>query len=510
MLVGCQGAPSADETGGSESGGESGSETDSADTDASESDTGPTWPGECAEPIPPVQLPDARLQPDLGGVLRDAHGRDVVMRGVNTGNRSKTAPFVPFPVTDDMTDAQFEAAASEYFARMNAWGLDTARLLFSWDALEPQRDLWNEGYLDRYEQMIDVAWAHGLRVIVDFHQDVWSENFCGDGFPTWSVEDPDAPWYDCPDAEWGIQYIFDAQVRTSFDRFYANEDQLIDEFVEMWAKLADRVGDHPGVVALEIVNEPGWGTANDVQAWKLDVLTPFHSARAAELHAIAPDVLIAYDNPGIDAVDLGVEVIDPLPEGDFLLYAPHMYRAATFGGGEGPGPELRLAEFATFAADNDTHVLLGEFGFEPDDEDGPPWLTAIADGVDTHRISATLWEYSINEVLWNYEDFSVVDADGNERVMLDVWVRPWLRAVAGSESSFTWSAEAGEGSASWTSDGGVTEIVLPPRLFADGPGSVDVSGQDACFTVDMDRGELRVTAAPGAQVELDFGVKPGD
>ena len=45
-----------------------------------------------------------------------------------------------------------------------------------------------------------------------------------------------------------------------------------------------------------------------------------------------------------------------------------------------------------------------------------------------------MWEYSHNEVLWNYENFSMVDAAGNERIMLDAWVRPWLRAVSGQAS----------------------------------------------------------------------------
>jgi hypothetical protein len=28
--------------------------------------------------------------------------------------------------------------------------------------------------------------------------------------------------------------------------------------------MAERVGDHPGVLGLELINEPGWGTAPDI------------------------------------------------------------------------------------------------------------------------------------------------------------------------------------------------------------------------------------------------------
>lgn len=478
-------------------------DTTSADTETS-SDTGePPLPGACETPLEPVLLADARLVVDVEGVARDAFGRDVVMRGLNTGNRNKTPPFVPFAVTEDMPLDAFSEAADDFFAVLQGWGMDTVRLPFSWEALEPERDVWDEAYLDRYERMVDSAWAHGQRVILDFHQDVWARNYCGDGFPTWAVADPDAPWHDCPDHDWGFKYVTDPDVRGAFDRFYANEDELVDEFHEMWLKMSERFADHPGVVALEILNEPGWGTANDIQQWKLDVLTPFHDAIIPVLHEAAPDLLVAYDNPGIDGVGLIPDLVHPRPEGDFLIYGPHLYGAGTWGL-EQDDPGSSVTDYAEFGRSADVHVLLGEFGFQPEERYGPEWLDKVADALDHERISATMWEYSYNEVLWNYEDFSMVDAAGNERVQLDAWVRPWLRAVAGTEPSFAWDHGAGTGSASFVSDGGVSEVVLPPRLFGAGPSSVEISGEEACFTLDMARGELRVTAPAGVAVDLEF------
>lgn len=419
------------------------------------------------------------------------------MRGLNTGNRNKTAPFVPFPITASISPEDFSLAADAYFGRMRDWGMDTARMPFSWAALEPVRDVWDEQYLDRYELMVDAAWAAGLRVIVDFHQDIWSENYCGDGFPTWAVADPGAPWHECPDQQWGFKYFTNDDVRGAFDRFFANEDQLVDEFHDMWIKVAERLADHPGVVALEIVNEPGWGTADDVQQWKLDVLTPFHEGIIAVLNELAPDLLIAYNDVAIDAVGVMPNAY-PRPEGERLIYAPHLY-------GEFVAPSKKLGEAAAFGRSADVHVLLGEFGFQPSNLAGPAWVGEIADAVDAERISATMWEYSINEQLWNYENFSMIDAAGNEQVMLESWVRPWLRAVGGSEPQFQWDAEAGTGSASWVSDGELTELVMPRRRFgAAGPSVVEITGDGACFTLDMDRGELRVAAPAGTAVSLSF------
>ncbi|MFV8752379.1 cellulase family glycosylhydrolase [Nannocystaceae bacterium ST9] len=505
-LCACKPDPSSDdEAGTSESESAGTSESESAGTSESESsETGdPLLPGECEQPIAAVEPSDARLIVEQGGVMRDALGRDVIVRGVNTGNRNKTPPFMPFPIADDISLAELRPLADEYFARMRTWGLDTARLPFSWEALEPVRDVWDEEYLDRYEVLVDAAWGQGIRVIVDFHQDIWSRNYCGDGFPTWAVADPDAAWHECPDAQWGLKYLTDTDVQVAFDRFWANEDGLKDEFLMMWTKVGERFADHPGVLALEVLNEPGWGTVDQVQQWKLDVLTPFHTAVAAYLHELAPDLLIVYDNPGIDGAGLDAEMVHPRPEGDFLIYGPHLY-GASFYSPQLPSPQILLAEMAAFGRDADVPVLLGEFGFQPHETAGPVWLAEVAEGLDTQRMSATLWEYSFNDPLWNFENFSLLDAQGDPQPVLDAWVRPWLRAVAGDDPSFAWDLDAQQGSASWTASAGVTEIVLPPLLFGQSPSEVTIAGEGACFTIDMDRGELRVQANPGANVEVAF------
>lgn len=95
------------------------------------------------------------------------------------------------------------------------------------------------------------------------------------------------------------------------------------------------------------------------------------------------------------------------------------------------------------------------------------------------------------------------------RPILDVYVRPWLRAVAGSASSFHWDAVTRTATAAWTGDGGVSELVLPPDIFENGgPGDVSlktVAGPEgACLTHDPERGELRVQVPAGAQIELSL------
>jgi endoglycosylceramidase len=458
-------------------------------------------------------LTSARLSLDAMGRMRDGLGRDVQLRGVNTGGRSKWAPFVPFPIDAEVALPEFAAAADTFFARLPAWGCNVVRLLFSWEALEPSPGQYDMRYLDRYAAMVEAAWGQGLRVIVDFHQDVYSAPFCGDGFPPWTLAALPDPPHECPDAGWGLKYVTSGDVRAAFDSFWADENAVQAAFFAMWGVMIARVGDHPGVIGFEIVNEPGWGTAPDIPTFKHETLNPFHTTAVAELRAVAGDEpLIFFNNPGFEA--LGIDPIEHVrPDGSNLVYAPHMYDPGLIMSMPSFGmvPEPFLDDIADFAAEEGLGVLIGEFGIGHGAAGGHEWLGRALDHLDVRRLGATLWECSQNEELWNEEDLSVLTADGEERAALDVFVRPYLRAVAGSDSAFAWDGTTA--TATWTAAEGVTEIALPTRRFGAAELAVELttlSGPDgACFTLDQPGGELRVQAPAGARVEVRIAASGG-
>ncbi len=510
----CGTAPSADDTGAATtSATATTSSTTGATTDAPTSTTTtsattgePAWPDACAEPIAPLARGTARLSVDAGGRLRDEHGRDVQLRGVNTGGRSKYAPFVPFPIDPEVDQAGFTAAADEFFARLPAWGVDLVRMPFSWEALEPTEGSYDTRYLDRYAAMVDAAWNHRIAVIVDFHQDIYASPFCGDGFPPWTIPgEPGPPLHNC--SSWGLKYLTDPDVRAAFDRFWADENDLQTKFFAMWDQMITRVGDHPGVLGLEILNEPGWGSRPVVAEWKVDTLLPFWDTAVARFRMTAgADLLVLYDDTGIEALNFEPPTrVRPL--GDNLMYAPHLYDGGLINGlaWAGSEPEPPISEIAAFSAENGVAVLLGEFGYGGEAPDGgPEWLARTYDALDVHRLSATQWECSQNQEPWNEEDLSMISVAGEPRPVVDVFVRPRLRALAGTDASFTWANDSM--TARWTGDGGVSEIVVPARRFADGPSQLSletVSGPaGACLTHDRERGEIRVSVPDGATVEV--------
>jgi endoglycosylceramidase len=459
---------------------------------------------ECS-PIPVVNPDETVLQvnPERG-VLQDKAGREVVLRGVNAGSRSKWTPFLPFSISPDADISSVTAESDKFFSRLPEWGLNAVRLIFSWEAAEPIKGKIDQKYLDRFGAMVDSAWKYRVRVIVDMHQDIYASPFCGDGFPPWTLKNPDIgpPVHDCK--LWYTKYFSDSSVQEAFDRFWNNEDGIQTSFKEIWSTVAVRFADHPGLGGFEIINEPGWGTASDFDAWKKSVLMPFYADMAKHIHSFAPNAVIFYDGIPIDAV-IPVSAYY-LPEGDNLVFAPHYYDSDLFMGNPWTGtePEPVLEPIAKFRDKEKTPVLLGEFGIPEGVEGGKDWLDHFMDAIDKFRFSATIWEYSQSQELWNYEDFSLVQADGKERKILDAYVRPWLRAVSGTNSSFSWNSDTGQAQAEWTAGEGVTEIVIPQHLFPEGPKNLKVEGNHACHTWDSGRGELRISAPPGTDVHASF------
>ncbi|MBC8067719.1 MAG: cellulase family glycosylhydrolase, partial [Deltaproteobacteria bacterium] len=181
-----------------------------------------------------------------GGALRDEHDRVCLLRGVNVSGRSKLPPFLPF---EDPAPLD----------RLADWGMNAIRLLVIWEAIEPARGRIDHDYIARVRSIVAAAGERGLAVIVDFHQDIYASPFCGDGFPPWTIPgEPGPPLHNC--SNWGLKYLTDGDVRAAFDRFWADEDDIQAKFFAMWDQMIDRIGDHPGVLGLEIVNEPGWGS----------------------------------------------------------------------------------------------------------------------------------------------------------------------------------------------------------------------------------------------------------
>ncbi len=389
-----------------------------------------------------------------GTELIDEHDRVVQLRGVNAGGRSKFAPYAPFEFED------YDEELGPYLDRAASWGIDVLRVPFSWEAVEPAQGVIDEAFLSRYDALLDGAWDRGMWTIVDFHQDIYAEVFCGDGFPAWTVDTDREPHHDCSD--WGSSYFLDDDVQAAFTDFWADENGTQEAYGAMWEAMAARHADRPGVLGYELINEPHEGEASD---WDTEVLPAFYSEHAARLQAIDDDAIVFFDVGGLDGISVSTDL--ELPEGDNLVFAPHYYNPQVYlGGSLEIDVPAEIAGWHDQGVDWDVPVLVGEFGVQPSREGAAEYVARHFQAFDELDLHGTVWEYSTAEELWNEEDFSLVEADGTERETVVSVMRPYAKALAGELVEQSWSG--GTFTLRYTAEpGGISEIVVPSRLAED-------------------------------------------
>lgn len=134
------------------------------------------------------------------GRIVDDSGRTLILRGCNLGGDSKY-PAAPDGATGNPDGLLDPAAVSfvgrpfpadeadAHFSRLASWGFLFLRLVVTWESIEHAGPgVYDESYLAYLRKILKKAEQHGIAVVVDCHQDVWSRWTGGDGAPAWTLE----------------------------------------------------------------------------------------------------------------------------------------------------------------------------------------------------------------------------------------------------------------------------------------------------------------------------------
>ena len=438
--------------------------------------------------------------------LTDDQGRALILHGVNVASSAKTTPLrVP---------AQFEEADAAALAER--WGFNFVCYLVSWDGLEPTPGVIDTAYLDRIQTRLDWFAAHGIHVLVDMHQDVYSISTCGNGFPDWAIRSDGIAMEPCYPV-WSANYNQPAVVR-AFDNFWAYDQgahaDLQDHYTNAWKVLAERFRDHPAVIGYDLINEPHPGSAwgydvgsleelyrDQYTAFDTQKLAPFYQRCIDAIRSVDPDTYIffepRYGTPGDGSPSYLPKLDDPRTGDDRLVLAPHFYSIAYEATSMyAPGNDATMRFEARRREEMlalGTPLVIGEWGFDQ----GFPGATQYMD--DVHAMADSLmagwayWSWDPGVGGWAFTARNVDPVSGAityvENPNSDLIVRPYPRAVAGQPVSFSYDRTTRVFELVFDSKKGVTgptEIYVPKRRHYPGGFVVESSDPAASFSYTFD------------------------
>jgi endoglycosylceramidase len=424
--------------------------------------------GACDRPEPPP--------------LTDAEGRTLLLHGVNVSEYAKRA------------DGYTSWHTYQDYARLRDWGLHSVRLLIFWTALEPQPGVYDDEYLERVAERVRWARELGLLVVIDMHQDIYSEKYTGDGAPEWACLDEGQPFE--PVDPWWLRNLQPA-VRTAWNNFWETPS-LQQHYAEAYARVAERFAGDPTVLGYDLMNEPfGYYTPADFEAGYLE---PFYRRLGERLASADPDKTIYYEplaplNPGLPS---RIGPLEPLR----AAYFPHYYHLTVHEGQPydgNPGPlrwavDLRHRE----AAEWQRPLLFGEIGVIAGVDGATEYMRDLIDLLDERRLGWFYWSYDRG----GPRGFNLLDAEGGEYPVLEALIRTYPLRTAGRLLRFGTDAHSGVYEMLYEQQPGVTaptEIAVPARLW---PGGFTVHSSDPpgswSWTYDAERQVLKVQADPGS------------
>ncbi|MBL8624950.1 MAG: cellulase family glycosylhydrolase [Myxococcales bacterium] len=372
----------------------------------------------------------------IDGRLRDGDGREVLLRGVN----ARVAGLFDVEFADGRTKLEDIPPFVEDDCRFlgEELGLDHLRLPINWSALEPADDAFEPAYVDRILAVAAMCARHGVMTVVDFHQDGYSKEIGEDGAPLWAIQPPPTQLLEGPLTDLGERRM-SQQVLMAFQTFFRDQAGGWDEFAEAVAYVAARIDMQPGIVGLELYNEPYILFADET-------LVAFHRRMAAAARAEAPGLAVFFEPAALRNI-LDSDQASPTIDVANAVYAPHVYTDVFEDGWASEDVAAVEASVAGARSEATAHaaaLYVGEFGHDATAH-GEKYVTTALAAFDRQRASWAYWLYEE----WSQGSWGLYDATaapvGRGALRADraaVLARPYPVAVDGDLGAVEYDASA--------------------------------------------------------------------
>lgn len=409
--------------------------------------------------------------------LRDKENRIVFYHGVNISNTAKSAPgFISRHTKDD-------------FARLQQWGFNCVRYLVFWEAVEPEEGNYDETYIHATIERIRWMNELGMDVILDFHQDLFSRKFGGDGFPDWTVNDGGVSYH--PWSRWNLNY-FKRAVINSYTHFW-DSNELKGKYIAMLAYFMQYVDALPNIAGVDIMNEPFPGLHLQFES---KLLSKFYSdIQSMWLRNNFKSRLffepMMYTSGGLPTRLRFAPIYN-------CVYAPHYYDPLChegFGYGRFAKRWMRLwmRERVRDGQYFGVPVLYGEFFISESAKNYAEYLTDFLNLCDKYHISWTYYSYD----KFNAESLCTLEDGGNEAKSRDILVRIYPQRIAGDHPVFQQSADGFELRYIANNSAAPTVVFIPPKhknvavIFNGRPAAYDKENNRVCVTNEGSPGSIQ-------------------
>ncbi|MFD4292219.1 cellulase family glycosylhydrolase [Rhodococcus sp. NPDC058505] len=448
-----------------------------------------TAPATAAEPPPP----STRIHVE-GRDFVDEFGRTMLLHGVN--NVDKDPPYV-IP-GDGLT---LTAADADLLA---GYGFNTVRLGVEFEALMPERGVLDTDYLDRLVGVADVLAERGLHVLFDNHQDSLGKPWGGNGFPAWSIESRPRPGE--PNPGFPMNYLMPSML-AGWDEVWNNRGGVLDHLGTALAALADRVDGKPGVLGIEVLNEPWPGTPflTCFPRGCPDFDRKYQAAMQRvtdHIRAVSPTIPVFWEpnvtwNQAMPSFLGDPPIADPniaMSVHDYCIPSQLSIYGGVLGGATAACPvqyDTTWRNIDALRDRTDRPLLVTEFG----DVD-PEMLSATTSRADDRFVGWHYWHYSSRFGPTPRPD-PFTGETGRQLV------RTYPRATAGTPGRLQFNPDGGDFRYTYTAAASAapTEIYTSPLHYPDGYLATVEGGE---ITSAPDARLVTVRATPGATVTVSI------
>ena len=420
------------------------------------------------------------------GRMVDEYGRQWLLNGVNA--RVEGIFDVTFDDGRERLEPipEFDQSDAEAMVHM---GFNFLRLCINWSGLEPKEGAFSEAYLARIDALLQQCQKAGLYVLIDFHQDAWSKEIGEDGAPLWAIIPPPQQPLGGPLNDLNKRRVSREAVQAS-QSFLMNTEGIQDRFMPAWRLVATRYAQQSHVIGFEPMNEPVGALVPEGQKR----LLAFYWRAASELRRAGATQPIWLEPETMRNRFLSAPLLEsPFPDPN-VVYEPHLYPPGLDG--------LRFEGFVerltkTFdamvkeGASWGGPVVIGEWGWHPDDERAEEYFDAIFQLADERHIGLTFWLWKENcQGSWGFYDFKGADGWAPRTQGIERFSRPRALAVPGVLKSHKFDPKTGVLNVTFESRGGEAAPLLhiPAHRYPDG---FVATLNDAEIQIQIDEGTRR-------------------